>query len=148
MRRHETLTGAARSPLASELLDATTGWADSAGGLLVDEGFRDGTVRRGTRRSWLQTEFAKAWLAEAEAGQPGAAERAGTALEALDLHYLRQPLPAGWVDQLDEWLEPVPGPIPASTLYHIFVAVLDGERVLGRAPAQHRQAGVDHSRAA
>jgi mannose-6-phosphate isomerase len=65
-----------------------------------------------------------------ELGAQGAAERAQAALATLDRYYLRQPIEAGWVDQLDQDSRPLPGPIPASTLYHIFVAVSEAARVL------------------
>ncbi|SDE31982.1 AGE family epimerase/isomerase [Belnapia rosea] len=130
LRRHEALAGLPRSPIAGALLETALRWADPATGLLVDEALRDGGTHRGTRRTWLQTELAKAWLSEVELGGLGAAERAQAALAALDRYYLRQPIEAGWVDQLDQEARALPGPIPASTLYHIFVAVSEAARVL------------------
>ncbi len=131
LRRHEALAGLPSSSMASELLATALRWADPETGLLVDEVLRDGGVHRATRRTWLQTELAKAWLAEAELGRSSAVTAARFALAALDQHYLRQPIAAGWVDQLDPALRPIPGPIPASTLYHIFVSVAEAARVLG-----------------
>ncbi len=87
-------------------------------------------VRRGTRRAWLQTELAKAWIAEAEGGRPGARDQALGALANLDRHFLRKPFREGWIDQLDEAGRPIPGPVPASTLYHIQVAIVEAHRVL------------------
>ena len=133
LRRHETLGGLPRGALASEMLESALRWADPASGLLVDEALRDGGVRKPTRRSWLQTELAKAWLAEAEAGRPDA-PAAAAALVALERHHLGTPLAAGWTDQLDAACRPLPGPVPASTLYHVFVAVAEAVRVLGTAP--------------
>src|SRR3712207_7919041 len=54
---------------------------------------------RGTRRCWPQTELAKAWIAEAEAGSSQAAGKAREALSALAEHYLDRPFQGGWIDQ-------------------------------------------------
>lgn len=140
LRTHERLAGLERGGLASDLLASALRAADPATGLLVDEVDAGFAVRRGTRRSWLQTELCKAWIAEAEVGRPGAADAARGALEALARHHLFRPFPAGWIDQLDEAARPVPGPVPASILYHVLVAVLEADRVLGR--------GLDAGRAA
>jgi mannose-6-phosphate isomerase len=133
LRRHETLAGRSRGALASTLLASALRSRDPATGLLVEECDRSGAVRRGTRRSWLATELAKAWIAEAEAGRPGAAAEAEAALASLDRHHLRQPFEAGWNDRLDERAVPVAGPVPSSILYHVFVAVAEADRVLPRA---------------
>ncbi len=131
LRRHEALAGLSRSPLAGGLLTEAMRWVDPDTGLLVDEVLRGGSVHRGTRRTWLQTELAKAWLSEVELGHPGAAKEARRALIALDRHFLRQPIEAGWLDRIDEKARPLPGLIPASALYHVFLAVAEAERVLG-----------------
>lgn len=130
LRRHETLAGWPRSPLASGLLESALKSKDSVSGLLVDECDRLGRARRNTRRSWLATELAKAWIAEAEASRPGARLEAEAALAVLDRYHLRRPFPAGWIDQLDADCNPIKGPVPASILYHVFVAVVEANRVL------------------
>lgn len=94
LRSHERFVGLPPSREAAILLDTALATADPALGLLVDEADRANRVRRGTRRAWLQTELAKAWIAEAEGGRP------------------------------------IPGPVPASTLYHIQVAIVEAHRVL------------------
>jgi mannose-6-phosphate isomerase len=131
LRRHEALAGLPRSPLAGVLLTEAMRWVAPENGLLVDEVLRGGGVHRGTRRTWLQTELAKAWLSEVELGTAGAAERARRALAGLDRHFLRQPIEAGWLDRIDEQGQPLPGLIPASALYHVFLALVEAERVLG-----------------
>ncbi|MBL6082776.1 AGE family epimerase/isomerase [Belnapia sp. T18] len=131
LRRHEALAGLSRSPAAERLLDGAMRWVEPETGLLVDEVLRGGGVHRGTRRTWLQTELAKAWLSEVELGTTGAAEQARRALVTLDRHFLRQPIQAGWLDRIDERGRPLPSLIPASALYHIFLAAAEAERVLG-----------------
>lgn len=131
LRMHERRAGLHPSALASALLDKALLSADPETGLLVDETDRALKPLRATRRSWLQTELAKAWLAEAEIGRAGAGDEARQALHALERHYLGTPFTAGWVDQLDEACQPVPGFVPTSTLYHIIVAIAEADRILG-----------------
>jgi len=133
LRQHETLFATPRGDLATQVLEATLRWLDPKLHLLVDEADRAGGVRRGTRRSWLQTELAKAWIAQAEAGHAGAVREAERALQTLRDGYLGKPFDAGWIDQLDERGEHLAGPVSASTLYHIFVAIAEADRVLGDA---------------
>ena len=45
--------------------------------------------------------MAKAWIAQAEAGEAGAADEARAALSRLERHYLRHPVTGGWYDQFD-----------------------------------------------
>lgn len=130
LRRHEALAGLPQCPLSDQLLAFAMRWVEPGNGLLVDEVLRGGGVHRGTRRTWLQTELAKAWLSEAELGTSGAVAQARRALTGLDRHFLRQPIEAGWLDRVDEQGRPLPGLIPASALYHVFLAVAEAARVL------------------
>jgi mannose/cellobiose epimerase-like protein (N-acyl-D-glucosamine 2-epimerase family) len=132
LRRHEDLAGLGRDPMASRLLNAALRLRDPETGLLIDESDRLGRVVLGTRRSWLATELAKAWTVEAEAGRPGAAAEAQAALKILDERHLRRPFTAGWIDRLDERAKPLAGPVPASILYHVFVAVAEAHRVFSK----------------
>jgi len=100
-------------------------------GCLFDEGDADGNIRKFTRRCWPQTEIAKAWIAQAEVEEQGAADEAREALARLHRHYLRHPVMGGWYDQsiatADRWFDF----IPASSFYHILCAIVEAERVLG-----------------
>jgi mannose/cellobiose epimerase-like protein (N-acyl-D-glucosamine 2-epimerase family) len=131
LRRHERLTGTPWGVRPGELLQTALRFADPATGFLVDEGDRNGAVRRATRRTWPQTELAKAWLAEAEAGHPSAAENARIALAALAEHYLDRPFVGGWTDQFDAAGRPMTQDVPASTFYHVFCAIVEADRVIG-----------------
>lgn len=108
LRRHDALAGLPNNHISGELLSTALRWAVPASGLLADEVLRDGSVYRASRRTWLQTEVAKAGLAEAELGRPGAADAARAALTALDRHHLRQPIAAGWTEQMDADYRPLP----------------------------------------
>ncbi|MGQ3355546.1 MAG: AGE family epimerase/isomerase [Phreatobacter sp.] len=142
LRRHETLSQQAREPLPSRLLASASRTEDSRTGLLVNECDRQFRVRRGSRRSWLATEYAKAWISEVEAGVPGSAAKAHRALRTMDEHHLRRPIVAGWIDEVDAGGRPVPGKIPTSILYHVFVVVAEADRVLS--PLE----GVQHAASA
>jgi mannose/cellobiose epimerase-like protein (N-acyl-D-glucosamine 2-epimerase family) len=131
LRRYDALAGLPPCAEAADLLRAALRWTQPATGLLVDEVDRDGPVLRGTSRIWLQTELVKARLAMAEAGGGAEREAAIAALAAMRDHFLGKPWPAGWIDQLDAVGRPVPGPVPASILYHVFVAVAEAKRILG-----------------
>jgi mannose-6-phosphate isomerase len=98
---------------------------------LVDEGDARGNIKKFTRRCWPQTEIAKAWIAQAEAGEPRAADEARDALTRLYEHYLRHPVPGGWYDQFDPDNRSLVETIPASSFYHILCAIAEAERVLG-----------------
>jgi mannose-6-phosphate isomerase len=135
LRRYEAATGAPPSSLPSRLLASALRWRDPATGFLIDEAARGGRVTRGSRRLWPQTELAKAWIGEAEAGQPEAAPQAGAILAALASHYLDKPFVGGWIDQFDAAGQPISGYVPASTLYHLFCAIAEADRVLRQPPS-------------
>ncbi len=134
LRRHEAIFGLPRAALASRLLDDGLRFADPASGFLPDVARRTGETQRTTRRCWPQTELAKAWLAEAEAGRDGAPAAALAALVRLRDGYLAGPIAGGWIDQFDGEGRPIVAHVPASTLYHVFGAVVEADRVLGRGP--------------
>ena len=130
IRSHERLFGLARQEWPSLMLDRAEGFRDPASGLLPDLVNRQGSVLIPTSRIWLQTELCKAWIAEAEAGRPEARGRALEALAKLDRLYLKAPFAQGWVDQFSADGKPLTGPVPASILYHVFVAIAEADRVL------------------
>ncbi|MCC8940398.1 AGE family epimerase/isomerase, partial [Bradyrhizobium sp. Arg68] len=102
-----------------------------ATGCLIDEGDAEGNIRRQTRRLWPQTELAKAWIAQAEAGESGAADEARAALVLLERHYLSHPVAGGWYDQFDREGNSLVATIPASSFYHVLCAITEAEQVLG-----------------
>ncbi|HEY3795522.1 MAG TPA: AGE family epimerase/isomerase, partial [Bradyrhizobium sp.] len=74
--------------------------------------------------------IAKAWIAQAEAGEAGAAEQARSALARLERHYLRHPVPGGWYDQFDRDGRSLVATIPASSFYHVLCATVEATSVL------------------
>lgn len=128
----ERITGCPTGRYRNELLASALRYSDDATGCLIDEGDADGNIRQYTRRCWPQTEISKAWIAQAEAGEPGAADQARAALARLELNYLRHAVPGGWHDQFDREGRSLIDTIPASSFYHVLCAVAEAERVLGQ----------------
>ena len=131
LKGFERITGCPTGRFRGELLASALRYRDEATGCFVDEGRADGSIRRHTRRLWPQTEIAKAWIAQAEAGEAGAAEEARAALARLERHYLSHPVPGGWYDQFDRDGNSLVDTIPASSFYHVLCAVAEAEQVLG-----------------
>jgi mannose/cellobiose epimerase-like protein (N-acyl-D-glucosamine 2-epimerase family) len=127
----ERITGCPTGKYRNELLTSALRYRDDLSGCLVDEGNAAGDIKRHTRRLWPQTEIAKAWIAQAEGGETGAADEARAALVRLEQNYLRHPVAGGWYDQFDRGGRSLVDTIPASSFYHILCAVTEADRVLG-----------------
>jgi mannose-6-phosphate isomerase len=69
LKGFERITGCPTGRPRAELLATALRYRDEATGCLVDEGDTEGNIKRHTRRLWPQTEIAKAWIAQAEAGE-------------------------------------------------------------------------------
>jgi len=130
LRGFERITGCPTGRHRAQLLSSALRYRDEATGCLIDEGDAEGNIRKSTRRLWPQTEIAKAWIAQAEVGEQGAADKACEALARLHRHYLSHPVPGGWHDQFDRDNRSLVDTIPASSFYHIICAIAEAERVL------------------
>lgn len=130
LKGFERITGCPTGPRRAELLATALRYRDEATGCLVDEGDASGNIRRNSRRLWPQTEMAKAWIAQAESGEAGAAEEARAALVRLERHYLSHPVRGGWYDQFDRDGKSLVDTIPGSSFYHVLCAVTEAEQVL------------------
>lgn len=99
---------------------------DRETGAAIDVVRDDGSVVASTRRSWPQTEALKAHLAALRRG--GGVEhaaRAAAVCRVLCNTYLAT-VPEGlWQDQFDHAGRPLAAYVPASTLYHLMVAIVD-----------------------
>jgi mannose/cellobiose epimerase-like protein (N-acyl-D-glucosamine 2-epimerase family) len=131
LKGFERITGCPTDRHRSQLLASALRYRDDVTGCLLDEGDADGNIRKFTRRCWPQTEIAKAWIAQAEAGEPGAEDEAKSTLVRMYRYYLRHPVPGGWYDQFDRDNRSLVDTIPASSFYHVLCAVAEAERVLG-----------------
>lgn len=129
LKGFERITGCPTGHYRASLLASALRYRDQAG-CLLDEGNAAGEITKATRRCWPQTEIAKAWIAQAESGQAGAADEARSALARLQKYYLAHPVAGGWYDQFDANGNSLVNYIPASSFYHVLCAVAEAERVL------------------
>lgn len=113
---------------------------DRRTGYIHDELTSDGRIRSDRHRSWAQTECIKAILARAEFDGILEEYRLGTALRVLLYDYLALAPGGCWIDHLDASGRPCVSAIPASTLYHLFLATAE----LMRLEHLWRDAGTGH----
>lgn len=132
IRRYERFFGQKPSPLATHMLGAALRAAEPEYGFLIDEIDSHQQIRLSTRRLWAQTELVKAWLAQAETGVERAGDAAETLIEHLMATYLSGPFSGGWYDKFDAAGKVSVDTVPASSLYHLFVAAAEADRILGQ----------------
>lgn len=129
LRRYARLTGRADSPIAEALKAFADRHGYDAEGFVVDELIDDGRVHKPSRRSWPHTEAVKAEVAAAEAGDDEAPARAARTIDQLFSVFLGRPVPGGWIDHVDASGAPLVDGMPASTLYHVFLAAAEADRL-------------------
>ncbi len=121
-------------PIADRLFDwALTHGVDTAEGMVFapfDAVDPDGQVLRATKRLWPQTEFIKACVVRADAGDTEAASLADRQLESMWINYL-QGQPGLWRDRLERDGAPVSTDSPASSFYHLFLCLSEVLRLKG-----------------
>jgi mannose-6-phosphate isomerase len=131
LRRYAALSGRDDSPIARQLKAFGDRHGVDAEGLVVDELLDDGQVHKASRRSWPHTEAIKAEVAAFEVGDGSAPARAAHMIERLQAVFLGRPVPGGWIDHIDAKGAPLVDYMPASTLYHVFLAAAEADRVWG-----------------
>jgi mannose/cellobiose epimerase-like protein (N-acyl-D-glucosamine 2-epimerase family) len=95
---------------------------DSNTGLVYDEVRDDGIVRKASHRSWPNMEALKAHLACFDSTDLIDVGRTTRILDNLFRYFLHAPTSGTWIDQVDFNCDPCVDKIPASTLYHVFLA--------------------------
>jgi mannose/cellobiose epimerase-like protein (N-acyl-D-glucosamine 2-epimerase family) len=90
-------------------------------------------VHKASRRCWPHTESIKAEVAAAESGDGEAPARAAQTIDRLLAVFLGRPVSGGWIDHVDANGAPIVDTMPASTLYHVFLAAAEADRVWGQA---------------
>jgi mannose/cellobiose epimerase-like protein (N-acyl-D-glucosamine 2-epimerase family) len=108
------------------------GW--DAEGFVVDEVETSGAVLKASRRSWPHAEALKANIVEGEIGREGCDERAAECTTQLMNVFVGRPVSGGWIDHVDRMGRPIVNMIPASTLYHLFMAMAEAARVTSMPP--------------
>lgn len=133
LRGYAVRAGKAEEPIAPRLKAFADAHGYDASGLVVDELFDDGRVHKASRRCWPHTEAIKAEVAAHEAGDLQAGSRAARLISRLNGVFLGHPVAGGWIDHIDAEGRPLVDYMPASTLYHVFLAVAEARRVWGAA---------------
>jgi mannose-6-phosphate isomerase len=136
LKRYDRLVGRATDPIAERLFSHANRFGVDGGGLVVDELLDDGTVHRASRRCWPQTEAIKACSAAFEAGDTQMSNRAEVLIERLLDTFVGRPVSGGWIDHIDARGSSIVRFIPASTLYHLFLACAEADRVWGSKAAR------------
>ncbi len=95
---------------------------DPAAGFAVDELNRSGQVVRSSRRCWPQTEALKAHITAARWWGADTVDQVAQLVDGLFDSYLDVSPAGGWQDQFDAQGRPMADAMPASTLYHLFLA--------------------------
>jgi len=127
LRRYEEQSGEDLAPWTTGLFDVARRYGMSPDGLVFDELAVDRSVAKRSHRIWPHTEALKAAVVRCAVGDPLAAQFAGTMTRALSENFLDRPFAGGWVDHLSETRKPLVDYVPASSLYHLFLAVAEME---------------------
>ena len=130
--QYEAATDEDQSGVMADLYASAERTGRDPGGspFLIDEARVGGGPARTTRRTWVQTEYAKATLVLARRGGQGAADRAADLIEAMLGTYLDAPMAGGWNDQYDESGRVVSPDMPTSTFYHVMSLAAEAARTL------------------
>jgi mannose-6-phosphate isomerase len=131
LRRYAAFAGVEDPPVARALKDFGDRHGFDSEGFVIDELLDDGRVLNASRRCWPQTESLKAEVASFETGDGDAAHRAARTIGRLLAVFLGRPVAGGWIDRFDAHGAPTVDFIPASTLYHVFLAAAEADRVWG-----------------
>lgn len=135
LREYQAITGAEVGSVAASLYTGARRHGVVSVGysqLIYDELDDDLVPVKRSHRLWPHTEAIKAAAARHAAGDPDAQPFAAQMARSLTTHFLDRPFAGGWTDQLSPGLAPLVDYVPASSLYHLFFAAAEAERVFGR----------------
>jgi len=91
-------------------------------GLVVNEIWMEGQVKDAAKRLWPQTEALKSELSMEILDGHQSILRASEIVEGIFRYFLDPAPPGAWIDRLSTDNQPLPGAIPATSLYHLFLA--------------------------
>ena len=129
---YRSLTGAPVAAAIATLHQAMERGRNPRTGLLVEEMAADGTALVATSRLWSATEMLKAAVAGYElSNRTDGAEAIVAAADLIFDRHLAGVRPGLWIDRVDAEGRPHSANVPASTLYHLFVAFAELDRVAG-----------------
>lgn len=103
----------------------------TAGFRVFDEVDAAMQVRKSSHRLWTHAEAAKAGAARRAHGDAAADAFIEAIVATLRRDFLGRPFAAGWIDHIGPEGQPIVDYVPASSLYHVFLAVAELARVCG-----------------
>ena len=121
--QYEKATGEDQSHWTAQLHRSAIEHGFSSDDLIFDEVQAGGRVARYSHRVWPHTEALKAMSVRFSHGDGAAEPLAGALGRNLKAVFLDRPFRGGWVDQVTSSREPLVDYVPASTFYHLFLAV-------------------------
>lgn len=131
LEKYGELTGDPQYKISRRLYDrALSVGRDPESGLLVDRISDDGSPLWSRRRLWPQTEFVKAAISMGRRGDQHAYGLAADVLAQLRATYLNVDVEGAWRDRYDERGGALPGPIPASSLYHLMCCATEVDKAV------------------
>ncbi|WP_339740025.1 AGE family epimerase/isomerase [uncultured Maricaulis sp.] len=120
------LSGQPLDPAADTLFEtAMQSGINPATGLLYAAINARGEALDGSSRTWMQTEWLRVAALRRRLDLPGAAAHLQAAEAAMLDYHLDNVISGGWIDQFDARGKPASERIPASTLYHVFGAIIE-----------------------
>jgi mannose-6-phosphate isomerase len=128
LREYEKLTGENLGSWIESLYLAARTHGSAANGLLFDEVATDMNVLKRSNRIWPHTEAAKATVAQYLSGDAEAPEFGAAMIARLMENFLDRPFEGGWIDHIDAARQPLVDYVPASSLYHLFLAAAEMNR--------------------
>lgn len=129
LAEHGRLAGADHGEIIDALDRSARRHGLAPGGLIVDEVAIDGAVTKPSHRVWPHTEAIKAAVAQAARGHAGAQDFASDMAGALMSRFLDRPFAGGWIDHIAADGTPLVDYVPASSLYHLFLAAAESTRI-------------------
>lgn len=117
--------------MGPRLYDVARRYGVSTAGLVFDELTPDMSIVKRSHRIWPHAEAVKAAVVRQADQDPLARQFADTMVGALMDNFLDRPIAGGWIDHLSETRQALVDHIPASSLYHLFLAAAEIERGFG-----------------
>lgn len=127
LRGFERTTGCPTARHRTTLMQSLPRYREAQTGLLADASDREGTMSGPTYSLASQSALAKAFIAQAEANEAGAAEDARATIALLQRHYLTHPVSGGWLTIQDKTGAQT---IEAADFYMIVSLLSEAEQVL------------------
>jgi mannose-6-phosphate isomerase len=124
---YDHLAGADHCRLAERLWRAATDHGRDKFGLCFDEVSIGLRPTKQTKRLWPHCEGARATACRRAIGEMRASTVLAEMVGHLNRSFVGRPFSAGWIDRLDVAGNPQPGPVPASSLYHLYGVLTEVE---------------------